>query len=314
MGLPDNRQPFLKNSRFKMKIKCKKSRRNERLLFASLSSPRRFLYVFDLGKLQSNIIMKKVLSRDDKNNIASVTISEGNNLIKTDRVLPVFNTDNYLSQILNFKKNSGVSLLSLPLELKINWIIKRSIDLFLSTIFIVVILSWLTLVIGILIKSDSKGPVFFLQKRNKKNGRIFTCIKFRSMIVNEEADRVQARENDQRITRVGKFLRKYYLDELPQFINVLFGHMSVIGPRPHMITDNLKYQDLIGNYSFRSNVKPGITGLAQISGYNGPITDIVKMKTRVKIDNFYIRHWSLKLDAVILFRMMLKAIRCFIKI
>ena len=263
------------------------------------------------SELQSNIIMKKVLSRDDKNNIASVTFSEESKLIKTDRVLPVFNTDNYLSQILNFKKNSGVSLLSLPLELKINWMIKRLIDLFLSTIFIVVFLSWFTLVIGIIIKLDSKGPVFFLQKRNKKNGRIFTCIKFRSMIVNEEADRVQARENDQRVTRVGKFLRKYYLDELPQFINVLFGHMSVIGPRPHMIADNLKYQDLIGDYSFRSNVKPGITGLAQISGYNGPIADIEKMKTRVKIDNFYIRHWSLKLDAVILFRMMLKAIRCF---
>ena len=263
----------------------------------------------DLHHLQTNIIMKKVLSRDDKNNIASLSVCATTNLIKTDKVVLAFNADNYLSQIHNFEKNSAVSLLSLPLELKINGIIKRLIDLFLSTIFIIVILSWLMLIIAILIKSDSRGPVFFLQKRNKKNRRIFTCIKFRSMIVNEEADMVQARENDQRITRIGKFLRKYYLDELPQFINVLLGDMSVIGPRPLMVSDNLKYQDLICDYSFRSNVKPGITGLAQISGYNGPITHIEKMKIRVKIDNFYIRHWSLKLDTVILFRMILKAIR-----
>jgi len=257
------------------------------------------------------IIMKKTLSRDDQNDIASLSFSEENNFIKTDKVFVAFNADNYLPEILNLKKYAEVPLLSLPLEFRLNRIIKRSVDLFLSTIFIVFVLSWLTLIIGILIKSDSKGPVFFLQKRNKKNGRIFLCIKFRSMIVNEEADHVQARENDQRITRIGKFLRKYYLDEVPQFINVWLGDMSVIGPRPHMVSDNLKYQDLIGNYSFRSGVKPGITGLAQISGYNGPVTDIEKMKTRVKIDNFYIRHWSLKLDTVILFRMMLKAITVF---
>jgi len=253
--------------------------------------------------------MKKALYRNDKNNPASLSFSEGNNLIRTDKIHGFFNADNYLSRILNLKKYSAVALLSLPLESGINGIIKRSIDLFLSTIFIVFILSWLTPVIGILIKLESPGPVFFLQKRNKKNGRIFTCIKFRSMIVNVEADIVQARENDYRITRIGKFLRKYYLDELPQFINVLLGDMSVIGPRPHMVSDNLKYQALIRDYSFRSNVNPGITGLAQISGYNGPVTDIEKMKTRIKIDNFYIRHWSLKLDALILFRMMVKAIR-----
>ena len=235
--------------------------------------------------------MKKVFS-DDKNNIA---------------VVQILNADTYLTQILNLKKYSNVALLSLPLESRINLIIKRSIDLLLSSIFIVFILSWLTPIVAILIKLDSPGPVFFLQKRNKKDGRIFTCIKFRSMIVNEEADILQARENDQRITPIGNFLRKYYLDEVPQFINVLCGDMSVIGPRPHMVSDNLKYQDLVSDYSFRLSVKPGITGLAQISGYNGPVTHIEKMKTRVKIDNFYIRHWSWKLDALILFRMVVKA-------
>jgi putative colanic acid biosynthesis UDP-glucose lipid carrier transferase len=126
------------------------------------------------------------------------------------------------------------------------------------------------------------------------------------MIVNEEADLVQAKENDRRITHIGKFLRKYHLDELPQFINVLLGDMSVIGPRPHMISDNLKYEELISHYSFRSKAKPGITGLAQISGYTGPVTDIEKMKIRVNIDNFYTSNWSLKLDIIILYRTILK--------
>ncbi|MFS8083118.1 MAG: sugar transferase, partial [Ginsengibacter sp.] len=147
------------------------------------------------------------------------------------------------------------------------------------------------------------------QKRNKKNGRIFTCIKFRTMIVNEEADLKQAVENDSRITRIGKFLREYHLDELPQFINVLLGDMSVIGPRPHMISDNLNYDKMIDHYSYRSTVKPGIAGLAQVMGLCGRITNINTMKNRVNMDNFYIRHWSLKLDMIILYRTIFKPFR-----
>ena len=140
---------------------------------------------------------------------------EESNLIKTDlgsdKVLTDFNPGNYLFQILNFKKTPSVSLLSPPLDFGINRKIKRLMDIFVAMIFIAGILTWLAPVLAILIKIDSKGPVFFLQKRNKKNGKIFTCIKFRSMILNQEADLVQAKENDQRITRIGKFLRKYYL-------------------------------------------------------------------------------------------------------
>lgn len=254
--------------------------------------------------------MKKELS--DKNNIASLSLLEKSNLIRrcsyADKVLPDFIAANYLSQILHFQKTPSVSLLWQPLDFGINRLIKRLMDILVATIFIGFILSWLTPILAILIKIDSKGPIFFLQKRNKKNGRIFTCIKFRSMIVNAQSDFVQAMENDIRITRFGKFLRIYHLDELPQFINVLFGDMSVVGPRPHMISDNLKYQELISHYSSRSIIKPGITGLAQVSGYTGPVTDIEKMKIRVQMDNFYIRHWSLKMDAMILCKTVLKAI------
>jgi lipopolysaccharide/colanic/teichoic acid biosynthesis glycosyltransferase len=256
--------------------------------------------------------MKKELSVRDKNNIASLSLWEETNLIKTvrdsDKILPDFSGDNYLSQFLHFQKTPSESFLTQPLDFGINRVIKRWMDIIIAAIFITCILSWLTPILAILIKIDSKGPEFFLQKRNKKNGRIFTCIKIRYMIVNAQADLVQAMEGDIRITHFGKFLRKNHLDELPQFINVLLGDMSVIGPRPHMISDNLKYQPLISHYSLRSNIKPGITGLAQVSGYTGPVTDIVKMKLRVQMDNFYISHWSLKMDTMILYKTMFKAI------
>ena len=121
------------------------------------------------------------------------------------------------------------------------------------------------------------------------------------MIVNAEADLLPAAANDARITRIGKFLRDSYLDELPQFFNVLLGDMSVVGPRPHMISDNLRYDELIKYYSQRSKIKPGITGLAQVMGYTGPAFDVEEMQNRVNMDIFYLRHWSLKLDFTILY-------------
>ncbi len=254
--------------------------------------------------------MKKVLPQPDKNNIDSSqhVYKLIKRSISPDNMQPDLYQGNDLSWIINLQTIQSTPFNGQPLELSTNQIIKRSIDIFFAIIFITGILTWLIPILAILIKLDSKGPVFFLQKRNKKNGKIFTCIKFRSMILNKEADLEQAKENDLRITRVGKFLRKNHLDELPQFINVLFGDMSVIGPRPHMISDNLRYDELITHYSFRSKVKPGITGLAQVVGYTGPITDIEKIKNRVNMDNFYIRHWSLKLDMVIFFRTIMKGI------
>ena len=190
----------------------------------------------------------------------------------------------------------------LPLDNDLNQAIKRTIDIIFSLLFILAVLSWLIPLLAILIKLDSKGPVFFLQKRNKRRGELFTCIKFRSMVNNTDADILPAGKNDSRITAVGKFLRKYYLDELPQFFNVLWGDMSIIGPRPHMVSENMKFDGLIKNYASRHKVKPGITGLAQISGCRGETDTIEKMQKRVEIHLDYINNWSLWLDIKIMIK------------
>ena len=196
--------------------------------------------------------------------------------------------------------------LRLPLDSMSKKIIKRTGDIILSSIVIVGILSWLIPIMALLIKLDSKGPVFFLQKRNKRDGKTFTCIKFRSMIENEDADLLQATTNDERITKLGRFLRNHYLDELPQFFNVLIGDMSFIGPRPHMISDNNKYEELIEFYDYRHKVKPGITGLSQAMGYVGETRNVQAMRDRVQLDIFYVRHWSLRLDLKILWNTICK--------
>jgi len=197
-------------------------------------------------------------------------------------------------------KDAATFQLQLPLDNISKKIIKRSGDIFLSSLVIIGILSWLIPIIALLIKLDSKGPVFFLQKRNKRGGKTFTCIKFRSMIENEDADLLQASADDERITKLGRFLRNHYLDELPQFFNVLLGDMSFIGPRPHMVSDNNKYEELIEFYDYRHKVKPGITGLSQAMGYVGETRNIQAMRDRVQLDIFYVRHWSLRLDMKIL--------------
>lgn len=204
--------------------------------------------------------------------------------------------------------NSGLMKTSFdpPLESTGNKILKRCFDIVFSSVVIVTVLSWLIPVMAILISLTSKGPVFFLQKRNKRNGDVFTCIKFRSMIINADADILPAEKDDKRITVLGRFLRRNYIDELPQFLNVLWGDMSVIGPRPHMISDNTRYDKEISGYFSRHKVKPGITGLAQVLGYVGTTQTIQEMKDRVSMDIFYMRHWSVKLDMIILYRTLFK--------
>jgi putative colanic acid biosysnthesis UDP-glucose lipid carrier transferase len=189
-----------------------------------------------------------------------------------------------------------------PLFKKQNLIIKRLFDIIISAIVISILFSWLLPVIALLIKIDSRGPVFFIQKRNKKGGRLFRCIKFRTMLVNENADMQTAILNDDRITGLGKFLRLSHLDELPQFINVLIGDMSVIGPRPHMVTENVKFKGILSFYNDRHFVKPGITGLAQSFGYHGPIKDLIHLDKKIKYDIFYILNWSVTMDLKILIR------------
>lgn len=193
----------------------------------------------------------------------------------------------------------------LPLQKTINKILKRALDLLVSIVIITGILSWLVPIIACVIKLTSKGPVFFTQKRNKKNGAVFNCIKFRTMIVNKEADEKGAMKNDKRITPVGAFLRSKHLDELPQFFNVLIGDMSFIGPRPHMISENIRNGKIIKSYNTRHNVKPGITGLAQSLGYFGFTEEVEKLNERIKLDLYYINNWSVKMD----FQIILKTIK-----
>lgn len=195
-----------------------------------------------------------------------------------------------------------------PLDKPVNRWIKRALDILISIIVILGLLSWVIPLMALIIIIDSRGPVFFLQKRNKRGGAVFTCIKFRSMIVNEDADVLPAAKNDRRITRVGKFIRRNFIDELPQFFNVFMGDMSVIGPRPHMLSDNMRYEEEVEYYSHRLKIKPGITGLAQVMGYVGATDDLRKMKDRVNMDNFYLRHWSLRMDIIILFRTMTRTL------
>lgn len=186
--------------------------------------------------------------------------------------------------------------------------LKRAFDVAFSLILVIFFLSWMFPFIALIIKLETRGPIFFLQKRVGKNGRIFTCYKFRSMIVNFEADEKQAEENDYRITRVGKLLRDSNLDELPQVFNVLLGHMSIVGPRPHMLSDCNRFSSMIICYEFRNIVRPGITGLAQIKGYHGPATDYDSITTRYQWDAFYVNNASFKIDMeIIITTLLLKA-------
>lgn len=190
-----------------------------------------------------------------------------------------------------------------PLDYYSNFLMKRTFDIFFSLIVLILICSWAFPIIALLIKSTSKGPVFFLQKRYGFHQEVFSCIKFRTMVVNDESATKTTSINDSRITKVGKFLRKTSLDELPQFINVLKGEMSVVGPRPHMLAVDNYYKPKIGRYSLRSMVSPGITGLAQVSGLRGDFGDVeVEMKKRVLADAFYVRNWSFVLDLVIILK------------
>lgn len=180
-------------------------------------------------------------------------------------------------------------------------IAKRGFDIVFSILMITLVLSWLTPLVALLIKLNSGGPVFFRQKRIGRNGVPFYCYKFRTMVVNEEADEIPAEKNDERITRVGRFLRGTNIDELPQFFNVLLGHMSIIGPRPHMIADCIRFSFVVSSYSFRHLVRPGITGWAQVNGYHGPTTDYESIIIRYYWDAMYVRKAGWWLDVRIFF-------------
>ena len=194
-----------------------------------------------------------------------------------------------------------LKLLKEPLSSPRKQILKRVFDILFSLFVITFILSWLLPIVAIIIKLESKGPVFFLQKRSGLNNEPFNCIKFRSMSVNEVADLQIAKKNDSRVTKFGAFMRKTSVDELPQFINVFLGDMSVVGPRPHMLSQTEQYSKITKKYMTRHVVKPGITGWAQVMGSRGEIFSDRDMEKRIEKDIWYIQHWSFFLDLKIIF-------------
>ena len=175
-------------------------------------------------------------------------------------------------------------------------IMKRLMDISISLVVVLVLYPLLFPIIIVLIKLDSKGPIFFTQKRTGYLGKEFVCYKFRTMRVNDLADIQGAIHGDPRITRIGKFLRKAHFDEIPQFINVLAGDMSIVGPRPHMLREAAGFSATISNYFFRTLARPGITGLAQIIGCRGQVTCFEDIYVRYYWDAYYVRNPSIRLD------------------
>ncbi len=194
-----------------------------------------------------------------------------------------------------------LSLRSEPLGDVGNRIKKRALDIAVSFLVIIFILSWLVPLLGLLILIESKGPIFFKQLRTGKNKIPFYCYKFRSMSMNKDADTKQATQNDSRVTKIGRFIRKTSLDEFPQFLNVFKGDMSLVGPRPHMLKHTDDYSKIVDEYMVRQFLKPGITGWAQVNGYRGEITNSEQIKMRVNKDLWYLENWTLWLDLQILF-------------
>lgn len=215
----------------------------------------------------------------------------------------------YLPDIDVFKGNMAFSLIETipivarreePLRNPVNRIVKRLFDIAFSCFVLLVIFPWIFIFVAIMIKRKSPGPIFFCQERTGIDGKVFKCIKFRSMEVNEDADMVQASKDDPRKFPFGDFIRRTNIDEMPQFINVLKGEMSVVGPRPHMLKHTEDYSKLISNFMVRHFAKPGITGLAQVTGFRGETRRLEQMEGRIKKDIEYIENWTFLLDIKII--------------
>lgn len=217
----------------------------------------------------------------------------------------------YLPDIDVFKGNIAFSMVASvpvvarreePLRNPVNRFIKRLFDIVFSSLVLVLLFPWVFIFVAIMIKLKSPGPIFFLQERTGLDGKVFKCIKFRSMKVNDDADKVQATKDDPRKFPFGDFMRKTNIDELPQFINVFKGDMSIVGPRPHMLKHTNEYSKVINGFMIRHFAKPGITGLAQVTGFRGETRYLEQMEGRVKKDIEYIENWTFLLDMKIIIK------------
>lgn len=195
-----------------------------------------------------------------------------------------------------------INLRALPLDKFENKFLKRGFDLVFSSLFLLLIGSWLFPLIALMIKLNSNGPVFFVQERWGMNNTMIRCIKFRTMFQNNDLGEVfqHTTRNDPRVTSVGKWLRKLNIDEMPQFFNVLMGSMSVVGPRPHVTPQNEDFMQKIDSYLMRHLIKPGVTGWAQVNGARGAMSDLQQMQTRLNYDLYYIHRWTFLLDIQII--------------
>lgn len=232
-----------------------------------------------------------------------------NNLI---HFYSVPNVRNYLKRRMHLELIGSVPVLDIrqePLAQPENRLAKRLFDIVFSLLFLCTIFPIIFIIIGLAIKITSPGPIFFKQKRSGEGNKEFWCYKFRSMRVNKDSDKVQATLNDPRKTRLGNFMRKTSIDELPQFINVLLGDMSVVGPRPHMLKHTEEYSKLIDKYMVRHLVKPGITGWAQVTGFRGETKELWQMEGRVERDIWYLEHWTFMLDLYIIYKTVKNAVK-----
>lgn len=246
-----------------------------------------------ISRLNLNLLIKKA--------------DEG--LVKV-KLLPEFKTDIVKSfSLRRFDLVPVVDVNNLPLDNRWNLMTKRVFDFGFSLLVVLCVLSWMYPLFGLIIKLESRGPVLFKQLRHGKGNVPFRCYKFRTMVMNQGADTLWASKNDPRVTRFGTFLRRTSLDEFPQFINVLIGDMSIVGPRPHPISLNQSFENKVEKFAKRHASKPGVTGLAQSMGYRGEISDYYQMSSRVRLDRFYLQNWSFWLDIKIIFLTIYSLIR-----
>ncbi|WP_282179013.1 exopolysaccharide biosynthesis polyprenyl glycosylphosphotransferase [Maribacter stanieri] len=264
-----------------------------------------FNYIFE-NNVEEVYCMASKLSKAEIQYLMKIA----DNSLKRIKIIP--DNKELFSRAMSLELYGAVPILNLrasPLDLDYSNLIKRIFDVLFSSMIILFILSWLIPIVFILMKIDSKGPLFFKQQRHGVNRDIFWCYKFRSMTKSTTSDTQMATKNDVRVTRLGRILRNTSIDELPQFFNVLMGDMSVVGPRPHMVVHTQQYESSVDKYLVRHFLKPGITGLAQIQGCRGEIINRSDIVNRVRYDIFYMEKWSLALDAKIVFLTIYNALK-----
>jgi len=250
-----------------------------------------------------------IASKFNQKELQDLTSFADNNLVRI-KIIP--DNKEIFSRAMSIESYDNIPVLNLrkvPLDTEYARILKRSFDIVFSSIIIVGILSWLSPILFILIKLESPGPTYFKQKRHGLKRKSFWCYKFRSMRMSDDADTKMATKNDSRLTRIGEFMRRTSIDELPQFYNVFIGDMSVVGPRPHMEAHTLDYEVSVDKYLVRHFVKPGITGLAQIKGFRGEILKKADILNRTRLDIFYVEKWSLWFDFDIILSTIINAVK-----